>query len=198
MKKIYIVLLVLLTVALAGCAVPEQQPVRTETSSLQESLSGKVRSPLEAAQPGETQISPDTAKDKAFAYAKIDPKDAYKVEVDFDVDDGIPHYEVSFKTGKRKYEYDIHANTGLLLTTEDKSGQSAQEIVPVQITSDTAKGITLTHAGVQEDNISGLRIELEQEDGTLVYEVKFHTGKYEYNYKIHAATGAILEYERDR
>lgn len=198
MKKFFVVLALLSVVVLTGCATSKQQPIQTETSSIQESLGGKSRSLIEVEQPIETQISPDTAKEKAFAYAKINPKDAYKVEVEFDVDEGVPYYEVSFKHGKRNYEYDIHANTGLLRTKETIAGQASQGIVPVQITSDNAKEIALTHAGVQEDSISGLKVELEHDGDTTLYEVEFHSGRYEYDYKIHATTGAILVFERNR
>ena len=40
-------------------------------------------------------------------------------------------------------------------------------------------------------------IELDDEDGTLVYEVEFKSGGMEYSYEINAATGAILKHETE-
>ena len=41
-------------------------------------------------------------------------------------------------------------------------------------------------------------IELDDEDGTLVYEVEFKSGGMEYDYVIDAATGAVLDHEVER
>ena len=38
---------------------------------------------------------------------------------------------------------------------------------------------------------------LDDEDGTLVYEVEFKFGGMEYSYEINAATGAILKHEAE-
>ena len=41
-------------------------------------------------------------------------------------------------------------------------------------------------------------IELDEEDGKLVYEVEFKAGGTEYDYEIDAATGTILQQEAER
>ena len=40
-------------------------------------------------------------------------------------------------------------------------------------------------------------IELDDEDGILVYEVEFKSGNMKYDYEINAATGAILKHESE-
>ena len=40
-------------------------------------------------------------------------------------------------------------------------------------------------------------IELDDEDGTLVYEVEFKSGNMEYDYEIAAASGTILKHEAE-
>ena len=47
-----------------------------------------------------------------------------------------------------------------------------------------------------EDKLD-MEIELDDEDGTLVYEVEFKFGGMEYSYEINAATGAILKHEAE-
>ena len=42
-----------------------------------------------------------------------------------------------------------------------------------------------------------MEIELDDEDGALVYEVEFKSGNMEYSYEINAATGAILKHEAE-
>ena len=60
-----------------------------------------------------------------------------------------------------------------------------------------AKSIALNHAGVSESKAYDMEIELDDEDGTLVYEVEFKSGGMEYSYEINAATGAILKHETE-
>ena len=60
-----------------------------------------------------------------------------------------------------------------------------------------AKSIALNHAGVSEGKAYDMEIELDDEDGTLVYEVEFKSGNMEYSYEINAATGAILKHEAE-
>lgn len=58
--------------------------------------------------------------------------------------------------------------------------------------------IALTHAGVSEDDAVYLHSYYEIDDGVPEYEVSFYADYVEYDYTIHAETGDILEYDRDR
>lgn len=61
-----------------------------------------------------------------------------------------------------------------------------------------AKEIALAHAGLKTGDISKLEVELEKENGLMIYEVEFKYSGYEYEYEINAVTGKILEWERER
>lgn len=63
---------------------------------------------------------------------------------------------------------------------------------------DKAKAIALEHAGFTENEISFSKAKLENDDGYTVYEVEFYKDRMEYEYKIDAATGEIIEYDMDR
>ena len=58
--------------------------------------------------------------------------------------------------------------------------------------------IALEHAGIAAADAEYLRTEFEFDDGFPVYDVSFHANRVEYEYSIHAESGAILEYDRDR
>ena len=60
-----------------------------------------------------------------------------------------------------------------------------------------AKSIALDHAGGSESKLYDMDIELDDEDGRLVYEVEFKSGNMEYDYEIDAASGAILKHETE-
>ena len=51
--------------------------------------------------------------------------------------------------------------------------------------------------GVSENEAYDMDVELDDEDGILVYEVEFKSGNMKYDYEINAATGAILKHESE-
>ncbi|MBQ5841786.1 MAG: PepSY domain-containing protein [Clostridia bacterium] len=55
----------------------------------------------------------------------------------------------------------------------------------------------LDRAGLAEDDISRLNIELDHDDNVWKYEIEFISGKYEYEAEVNADTGEIICYERD-
>lgn len=84
---------------------------------------------------------------------------------------------------------------------------AAPETVPVQasaqpaetrLTKEEALDIALKHAGLSAEAVRGLRVEFDYDDGRPEYDVEFHQGGYEYDYEIHAETGNILSWDKDR
>ena len=58
--------------------------------------------------------------------------------------------------------------------------------------------IALNHAGLKKSQVRGYECKFENERGVQVYEVEFEYGRYDYEYEIHAVSGKILHYEKDR
>lgn len=145
-------------------------------------------------------------KDKALSIAAAafsrDLADEIRYsEVDAELDESPAQYEVEI-TGRNgeEIEYKIDAYTGTILEskreTEDKTS-AAQPTASGDIGHAKAKSIALNHAGVSESKAYDMEIELDEEDGMLVYEVEFKSGGMEYSYEINAATGAILKQETE-
>lgn len=65
------------------------------------------------------------------------------------------------------------------------------------ISEDEAKSIALKDAGITEDQMSGIRIRLDRDDGVRQYEVEFYAGDKEYDYEIDAVSGDILGKDAD-
>lgn len=61
------------------------------------------------------------------------------------------------------------------------------------IGNDAALGIALSNAGFERSQVSDIDVELENERGTVFYEVSFDTQTTEYDYVIDAFTGDILQ-----
>ena len=145
-------------------------------------------------------------KDKALSIAAAafsrDIADEIRYsEVDAELDESPAQYEVEI-TGQKgeEIEYKIDAYTGTILEskreTEDKAS-AAQPASSGDIGHAKAKAIALNHAGVSESKAYDMEIELDEEDGMLVYEVEFKSGGMEYSYEINAATGAIVKQETE-
>lgn len=62
---------------------------------------------------------------------------------------------------------------------------------------DRAKAIALDHAGLSASQVRFTHASMDRENGTMVYVLEFRQGQTEYEYEIDAATGNILDYERD-
>lgn len=60
-----------------------------------------------------------------------------------------------------------------------------------------AKDIALQAAGVTESQATCLHVDLDWDDGRMVYEVEFLVGNVEYDYEIDAVTGRVLEFDSD-
>ena len=150
-------------------------------------------------------IGKDAAAYAAEQYAGTTALDSVTAEVDSELDEFPAHYEVELHTAWGEFEYLVDAYTGKvlsgqkdLLTTAPVGDETAKPTAPTgDIGHAKAKSIALNHAGVSENKAYDMEIELDDEDGTLVYEVEFKFGGMEYSYEINAATGAILKHEAE-
>ena len=152
-------------------------------------------------------IGKDAAAYAAEQYAGTTALDSVTAEVDSELDESPAHYEVELHTAWGEFEYLVDAYTGKvlsgqkdLLATAPAGDETAKPTAPsggADIGHAKAKSIALNHAGVSENEAYDMEIELDDEDGTLVYEVEFKSGNMEYSYEINAATGAILKHETE-
>lgn len=62
---------------------------------------------------------------------------------------------------------------------------------------EAAKQAALNHAGVEEADISGFEIDMDLENGVMVYEIEFETAEYEYEYDINALDGTVVWQETE-
>ena len=152
-------------------------------------------------------IGTDAAAYAAEQYAGTTALDSVTAEVDSELDESPAHYEVELHTAWGEFEYLVDAYTGKvfsgqkdLLAAVSTPNATTKPTAPsdgADIGHAKAKSIALNHAGLSENQAYDMDIELDDEDGTLVYEVEFKSGGMEYSYEINAATGAILKHETE-
>ncbi len=152
-------------------------------------------------------IGTDKAMDiAAAAFGKASTAKMAYSAVDPELDESPAHYEVEIKsqTGE-EFEYKVDAYTGAILESKREAADGTE--VPVvqpskpaasgDIGYAKAKSVALNHAGVSEGKAYDMGIELDDEDGRLIYEVEFKSGGREYSYEIDASSGAILKHEAE-
>lgn len=163
-------------------------------------------------QPGSQYIGEDAAKEKALASAGIAADSVSYINAWLEYDDGRPEcYEVEFAVGGVEYKYEIDLYSGAVLAQEmerhdshenhgnhgNTTGSQGTPASSADIGAEAASTAALSHAGFNASQVTKLKIDYDYDDGIAVYEVEFEINNHEYEYKIDAATGEILEYEID-
>ena len=66
------------------------------------------------------------------------------------------------------------------------------------LTKEKAKAIALNHAGLAESQVKGLRADYDGDGRVPEWEVEFYADGMEYDYEIHAETGEIRSWDKER
>ena len=143
------------------------------------------------------EITVEGAKSAALKHAGLAESEVTFTEVKLDYDDGIAEYDVEFVTDFMKYEYEIKAADGTVMKFSSEKIERSAVPAELMIGEDRAKELALGHAGLTEDEVVFTEVKLDYDDGAAVYEVEFRVGGSEYEFKIGAADGTILELDRD-
>ncbi len=148
-----------------------------------------------------TQITVEQAKSIA-----IDAVDSEEVGVITDIElereDGILVYAVEFTKNGIETDVKIDAETGKIVKIESDKDEknpriSSSMLAGVMITSEQAKLTAI--AKVDAEKVGTITdVELENEDGILVYAIEFTKDGVETDVKINAETGEVVKIESDK
>ena len=156
--------------------------------------------------PPATELTKEAAIAIALDHAGLTEAEVTRLKAEFDRDDRTPEWEVEFNSGDHEFDYTIHAVTGQILEWDKEydppketkpTEPPAAEPAPEKLTREAAIAIALEHAGLTEADVTHLKAEFDQDDRTPEWEVEFRVGRMEYEYTIHAETGAILEWDKE-
>ena len=160
-------------------------------------------------------IGTEAAKSATLADAGVSADAATFDVVEFDLDDGIMAYEVEFWANGVEYEYDIDATSGAVLKKSQKSkanadisasstvntpSNSTATTTPSDTTAATvseaeATTIALQAAGLTQDQVDGMVVIPDRDDGQTIYKVKFWVNNTQYFYAVNANNGQIIKQE---
>lgn len=108
-------------------------------------------------------------------------------------DDGLSEYKLTLSKANRQYKLIYNAKNGKLLEYSWKLASSKSTSSSKYISSARAKSIALKKA----PGAAVIKTELDDDDGTAVYEIELRKGSYEYDITINAKTGAVLEFDKE-
>lgn len=159
-------------------------------------LSVEELSQMAKSQASQMPIGRDKALEIAKTHANLLSVSALTQEVDPELDEVPPHYEVELHHNGLEYEYKIHAYTGEILYSSSQQDDDQTTVPPTGTTdigTEKAKSIALEAAGVTASQVQNLRVERDYDDGQLEYEIEFYVGTTEYDYVISGVDGKILQ-----
>ena len=157
---------------------------------------------------GETRIpiGKSAAALAAEEYAGTLELNSVTTDVDPELDEFPPHYEVEVKTTWGEFEYMVDAFTGQVLSgqrdLQNTTGPGTQSTPATMITETQAFDAAAEHCGAQYTGLQGYNAmnvvtKLDWDDGRQVYDVDFVISGYQFEYEIDAYTGAVLKWDTD-
>ncbi len=155
----------------------------------------------------------------AVKYADVKVEDIKSKEVDAELDDRVPHYDIEIRTSAGEFEYEVDAYTGAVIkgvkdinasakTVEKaekrtekavpKAERSAQETKVNDISKSEALDIATEDFISRNAELKGEKIIYsvvkpdDDRDEIRHYDVQFVIGRYEVEYEIETETGRII------
>lgn len=178
----------------------------------------ELRDLIETGAPG-MPIGKDAAAVAAEEWSGTRALDFIMVDVDPELDERTPCYEVELHTAWGEYEYRIDAYTGAVLSGKAdiladapsseatpapaEATSAPAESTPVPDTAqtyvgeDAVKAAVLARAGLTESEVTWIKFKWDCDDGVLEYDVEFRTDSMEYECTVDAATGDIREWDSE-
>ena len=143
------------------------------------------------------------AQEIALAHAGVKAADATITKSKLDYDDGRQVYEIEWYANGAKYDYEIDAATGKIVSYDydaesytPSQSTNTNANANVKISEATAKQTALARvSGATEKDIYEWK--LDYDDGRPEYEGKIIYGGTEYEFTIDANTGAIIEWDME-
>ncbi len=77
------------------------------------------------------------------------------------------------------------------------AAEQVETPAPQPLTAEEARDAALAHAGLTADQVTALKVKEDREKGVPVWDVEFRQGEWEFEYEIHAETGAVLEWDKE-
>ncbi len=152
-------------------------------------------------------IGEEQALANACLYVGLEISEVELTEpVELEFENGRMVYDIEFRKDDVKYEFEVDAVSGEVVSFEEKQKSNGTitepQVTPVpaavDIGQERALEIALAHANVPGSEAMVKEIKKKHENGVEYYEIEFFDDTFEYDYKVNSATGAIMKAEKER
>ena len=199
-----------LAVAMTGCGgkpVINQQPSSQEKNEVD--TQAQTEATVPAADSATTQssaaataqtvtgtVDEEMAQKIALEHAGVKAADATITKSKLDYEDGRQVYDIEWYAGGAKYDYEIAADTGEIISSAYEEKTMGADSRNVTVSEADAKQTALGRvSGATQKDIYEWKFDYD--DGRPEYEGKIIYGGTEYDFTIDASSGAVIEWEAE-
>ena len=145
---------------------------------------------------GTGTVDEAAAQKIALEHAGVKAADATITKSKLDYEDGRQVYDIEWYAGGAKYDYEIAADTGEIISSAYEEKTMGADSRNVTVSEADAKQTALVRvSGATEKDI--YEWEFDYDDGRPEYEGKIIYGGTEYDFTIDASSGAVIEWETE-
>lgn len=204
-----------LAMALNGCGDNAAASIPQQSSQEQNAQASGIQTEAAdspAAAPAQAQTSAPTTAQNVTGIGTVDEAAAQKIALEhagvtaadatitkskLDYEDGRQVYDIEWYAGGAKYDYEIAADTGEIISSgyERKTAGADSNNVTVS-EADVKKTVLDRVSGATDKDIYEWK--LDYDDGRPEYEGKIIYGGTEYEFTIDAATGSVMEWDAEK
>lgn len=163
-----------------------------------------------------TFIGTKEVKDIVVSNMNVSSNDVHFENIDLELDKN--YYDVELYYQNKEYEYKIDAKSGKVIYNDfnvtnsngnglgnsngngngnNNNNSNPNNAFNAKISLQEARNIALSHANLDINSVVLKKCSSEIENNKLVYEIEFSYNNYEYDYKIDANTGEIINIDKD-
>ena len=181
------------------------QEQNAQTSGTQtETADPAAPAPAQTSEPATAQNATGTgtvdeaaAQKIALEHAGVKAADATITKSKLNYEDGRQVYDIEWYAGGAKYDYEIAADTGEIISSAYEEKTMGADSRNVTVSEADAKKTALDRvSGATDKNLYEWK--LDYEDGHPEYEGKIIYGGTEYEFTIDAATGSVMEWDAEK
>ena len=172
----------------------------TQTEAADPEASAQAQTSAQA--PAQTATGTGTvdeaaAQKIALEHAGVKAADATIIKSKLDYEDGHQVYDIEWYAGGAKYDYEIAADTGEIISSAYEEKTMGADSRNVTVSEADAKKTALDRvSGATDKDLYEWK--LDYDDGRPEYEGKIIYGGTEYEFTIDAATGSVMEWDAEK
>lgn len=174
----------------------------TVPATAQTSGSASAQAQTSAAAPAQNATGTGTvdeaaAQKIALEHAGVKAADATITKSKLDYEDGRQVYDIEWYAGGAKYDYEIAADTGEIISSAYEEKTMGADSRNVTVSEADAKKTALDRvSGATDKDLYEWK--LDYDDGRPEYEGKIIYGGTEYEFTIDASTGSVMEWDAEK